>query len=531
MHYYLDSREGDDNADGRSPQTAWRTLAKANDHTFAPGDSLLLRRGCSWTGETLAPRGSGTPEKPILIDAYGEGEQPLIDRQGGFSDTENATEAVCLTNQSYWTIRHLTVSNTNPADPGQVEPPLIDWKRFAMFPLRHGLIIRATFREGVRRTTVRGIVIQECRAENIDGTNGDEGNSYRWELCKGEEGVLGRSGSVCIGAIVTDNPTGVYRAHMEGLLIEGCTVHNAAGSGIRLDSEAWSYRDSYRGAVIRGNNLCADPAYANSHAGMYIVGAENALVEYNRFCHYANGQAYQNCQDGTTRYNFMYDLTGKLSETAKMAGYQTYWDAMGVDVDSHCTGEFHITANIVANMKDCGFSSFNFETVSECRIVVEHNIFFNSDFFFNHQNGEHGYTFVFRRNTFIRDGQNRYGQDDKIMSFMHKTPHPGTYLHTGNVYFCPGQAMVFDTRSSVYAGNLYCGERGGVPEEGFLTGDPALRIPVMEELEDCSYDGEIQGTRSFCATDWFEPLEGSPCIREGSIVLGADPAVVRAGRH
>ena len=70
-----------------------------------------------------------------------------------------------------------------------------------------------------------------------------------------------------------------------------------------------------------------------------------------------------------------------------------------------------------------------------------------------------------------------------------------------------------------------------MPEEGFLTGDPALRIPVMEELEDCSYDGEIQGTRSFCATDWFEPLEGSPCIREGSIVLGADPAVVRAGRH
>ena len=202
-----------------------------------------------------------------------------------------------------------------------------------------------------------------------------------------------------------------------------------------------------------------------------------------------------------------------------------------MDVDSHCTGEFHITANIVANMKDCGFSAFNFETVSECRVVVEHNIFFNSDFFFNHQNGENGYTFIFRRNTFIRDGQNRYGHSDKIMSFMHKTPPPGTYLHTGNVYDCPGQAMVFDTQSSVYEDNLYCGERGGLPEEGFLFADPALRLPVMEELENCSYDGEIDGTCSFCATDWFTPLEGSACIREGSIVLGADPAVVRAGRH
>ena len=61
MYYYLDSREGDDSADGRSPQTAWRSLAKANTRTFAPGDSLLLRRGCSWLGETLAPRGSPSP--------------------------------------------------------------------------------------------------------------------------------------------------------------------------------------------------------------------------------------------------------------------------------------------------------------------------------------------------------------------------------------------------------------------------------------------------------------------------------------
>ena len=91
---------------------------------------------------------------------------------------------------------------------------------------------------------------------------------------------------------------------------------------------------------------------------------------------------------------------------------------------------------------------------------------------------------------------------------MHKTPPPGTYLHTGNVYDCPGQAMVFDTQSSVYEDNLYCGERGGLPEEGFLFADPALRLPVMEELENCSYDGEIDGTCSFCATDWFTPLEG-----------------------
>ena len=341
--------------------------------------------------------------------------------------------------------------------------------------------------------------------------------------------MLGRSGSVCIGAIVTDSPDGTYRAYMDGIIITHCTVHNAAGSGIRLDSEAWRYRDSYRGAVLRYNNLWADEDYSNSHAGMYIVGAESPLVEYNRFCNYANGQAFQYCMNGTTRYNFMCHLTGKLSETAKMAGYQTYWDAMGVDVDSHCRGDFRIYANVVADMKDCGFSSFNFETVNECHIVVEHNVFFNSRFFFNHQNGENGYGFEFRHNTFIRDAQNHYADANKIMEFMHKTPPEGTYRHSGNVYDCPNQAMVFDTVSSIYEGNLYEGINDHVPSQGFMFADPMLCIPMMDTLGEYSYDGEIEGTRSFCDTDWFMPQAGSPCYENGKIRYGADPEVLRSG--
>ncbi len=43
MTYYL-SALGADDSDGRSPETAWRTLERANA-AVKPGDTVLLRRG------------------------------------------------------------------------------------------------------------------------------------------------------------------------------------------------------------------------------------------------------------------------------------------------------------------------------------------------------------------------------------------------------------------------------------------------------------------------------------------------------
>ena len=46
--YYVDSTKGNDANPGTWMDSAWRSLAKVNSHNFAPGDSLLLRRGSVW---------------------------------------------------------------------------------------------------------------------------------------------------------------------------------------------------------------------------------------------------------------------------------------------------------------------------------------------------------------------------------------------------------------------------------------------------------------------------------------------------
>lgn len=72
--YYVSSA-GSDQADGRSPATAWQSLDRVNEAAIAPGDQVLFRRGDTWRGQ-LFPT-SGEADRPVTYGAYGEGPKPL----------------------------------------------------------------------------------------------------------------------------------------------------------------------------------------------------------------------------------------------------------------------------------------------------------------------------------------------------------------------------------------------------------------------------------------------------------------------
>lgn len=75
--YYVDSANGNDSNNGTSESAAWKTIAKVNASSFAPGDHILFNRGDTWR-DLLAISSSGTAEDPIVIDAYGSGAAPVI---------------------------------------------------------------------------------------------------------------------------------------------------------------------------------------------------------------------------------------------------------------------------------------------------------------------------------------------------------------------------------------------------------------------------------------------------------------------
>ncbi len=68
--YYV-AADGDDAANGRTPQTAWRSIARVGAATLAFGDVVLFERGGVYRGRLNLTTG-------VSYGAYGEGEKPRI---------------------------------------------------------------------------------------------------------------------------------------------------------------------------------------------------------------------------------------------------------------------------------------------------------------------------------------------------------------------------------------------------------------------------------------------------------------------
>ena len=78
--YYV-SNSGDDNADGRTPETAWKTINRVNSSWFCPGDGVLFKRGDIWRSVTIMAKPG------VSYGAYGIGNKPKF--YGGDEDMAN----------------------------------------------------------------------------------------------------------------------------------------------------------------------------------------------------------------------------------------------------------------------------------------------------------------------------------------------------------------------------------------------------------------------------------------------------------
>ena len=73
--YYI-STNGDDSYNGKTPQTAIKTLSHLNKLDLKPGDTVCFRRGDEWFGTIFLQ--SGNKHKKIHYTSYGKGSKPVI---------------------------------------------------------------------------------------------------------------------------------------------------------------------------------------------------------------------------------------------------------------------------------------------------------------------------------------------------------------------------------------------------------------------------------------------------------------------
>lgn len=284
--YYVDSAAGDDDNPGTSQTAPWQTLTKVNGIVFEPGDSILFKRGCSWTG-TLYPKvgSNGTATARITWGAYGPETDPDPKINAG-----SEKYAIQLWGRAYTTIQDFEV--TNDGD-GVTEGTRI------------GIYV------GIgAQGTASGIKILNNNIHHVRGFSSNEWKTH--------------TAGIYIEYLLNDVGT---RYKFDDLLIEGNYVHDMTAGGLYMKSPTWMSQGDKTwwstnvviknnvfdklgvdGVVLNGcdaprveNNVCLDAGYN---------GAENVWIAGLWTCFHTRNTLFQNNEVARTRNQFTNGANG-----------------------------------------------------------------------------------------------------------------------------------------------------------------------------------------------------------------------------
>jgi hypothetical protein len=344
--YYVDSVAGNDANSGTNTSAPWRSLAKVNATSFAPGDSVLFNGGSTWTG-SLTITSSGTSSAPITVGSYGTG-RPRVNAN------TSATSAIMLSNVHDVVLNNFEVTNSSN------------------FTASTTTIYRGIYVQAEDTGQMPGIVIENNYVHNVDG--------------EGRSGGIG-NGGIAVG--VRGNTTQTW---FSGLQILNNEVANINAYGISTfttwcasceiyseetgipSSEVSPTRVPYAGVLISGNHV-----HDVTGGGITPQYADNAVVQYNTVDRAASHQLVAGGGNvgiwwqGTNGILVQYNT---VRHTA-VDGEYSNGDAQAFDADmdsTHSTVQFNISDSNTGGFFFCYFSSYNNQvrynlSVNDTRVV------------------------------------------------------------------------------------------------------------------------------------------------------------------
>lgn len=226
--YYVDATGGNDGNTGLSEIQAWQTIAHVNAQAFAAGDSILFRRGETWTGTALAVTWSGAAGNVITFADYGTGAKPII-------DGNDAVNCVNVTGQ--------------------------DYLRFENIEATQGL------NSGFAFTTCTYVDVVDCDAHDAGNdnlifiTNCANCNVIRGEFYAGYPRL---GGQIICGIEIADG--------CHDILVQGSVCHSQTGANVGMGISIHSHPATILPYNITIHNVLC---YGNAASGIQILKQDN----------------------------------------------------------------------------------------------------------------------------------------------------------------------------------------------------------------------------------------------------------------
>lgn len=263
--YYLSNNDGDDNNDGHTPDTAWKSFEKLQSVTFGPGDHIYLDAQSTWSGVQFRPEGSGAEGAPIVLTKYNDGgdssKRPILNGDGTLADFDAHSYAafdtwrlfypsgtIELFNVEQWEVRGIEVTNYEQdmqrgATGRNGIAVIYDYMEVQGIAPSEAAAMSEAEREQAfyRAGKIQHIVIDDCYVHDVVGFHPTNG-------------AVGRGGKMS-GGINAYGP--MDDLHMDNNIVMYCDVE-----GIRNDVLAWrgdtrTQFPSYMEDVTANNNYIA----------------------------------------------------------------------------------------------------------------------------------------------------------------------------------------------------------------------------------------------------------------------------------
>jgi len=301
--YYVDCQAGGDGRSGTSRSDPWNSIEEVNDRSFAPGDSILFKRGTRCFG-MLSPAGSGTSESCIKIGAYGTGALPIVEAGG------ESNAVVKLFNQQYWHIETLEVVGGNPygihisGDKGTLHH----------FRIKDVAVHDTTGKVETKRSGLIAIVAgapgQTFRDVVIDGATCF--NTTQWA-----------------GIVVDGGATSYWEGtpvRAEDVTVSNCIVHDVYGDGIIL----FRVRNGLIEKNVTWNTGMQHTQDVGTPNAMWTWTCDNCIVQFNEGF-FADSPGVDagvfdidwGCTDNIIQYNYAHDSQGYCASVFGAGGKTT----------------------------------------------------------------------------------------------------------------------------------------------------------------------------------------------------------------
>lgn len=293
--YYVDATNGSDRYDGSSPTYEggntgpWKTIERVNRTRFSPGDSILFKRGETWVGTPLEPKNGGAPggvitirdsvlSQPLTFDlvdpgnhncvyfgAYGEGDKPRIDCQGGrglvFLHDYIIVEDLHLDNGgnnmllfgrpqgNYWNVvRRVDLTRCAGNAVRFAEGGGNCWLQGLYV---YDYQVNGIYLEGSEKNPLRGILVEDCRVEDPEIYDKEDGISCHRD---NEENNIGGDVIIRNNTIIRSGEDGIDITSGTNILLEGNVLEHCHSGGIFV-GKPWVNTVEIRGNFINSNSV------------------------------------------------------------------------------------------------------------------------------------------------------------------------------------------------------------------------------------------------------------------------------------